>query len=226
MALYDALLVDADNTLLDFEAAEDAAIRETLFEMKVHANEAMVARYKEINAALWRAFERKEVTQDELRILRFSRFLDEINEVRDTHEMAECFVRALSNQAHEIPGALAFLRSASVRVTVIVVTNGIPSVQRTRFRRSPLGRYVTDYVISGEAGFAKPDPRMIERGLSLAGVPQNRALMLGDEPLSDIAAACAAGVDSCWFNPGGRENKTPHTPTFEIRKLEEALIWL
>lgn len=226
MPNYNALLVDADNTLLDFEAAEDAAIRETFAAMEVPDDEEMVALYKKINASLWRAFERKEVTQDELRIQRFSRFLSDVKLIRDTGKMAECFVRALSHQAHELAGAHDFLKKASARVPVIVVTNGIPEVQRLRFRLSTLSRYVTDYVISGEMGFAKPDPRMIERGLLLAGVSPNQALMLGDEPRSDIAAACAAGVDGCWFNPTGRANETLYKPTMEIQKLEEALVWL
>lgn len=226
MAKYDLLLADADGTLMDFETAEAHALRDACAVMGVPLDEAKAARYSEINEELWRAFERREVTQAELRVLRFARFFDEMGIALDAVEMADCFVLALSKQNNEIPGAHAFLREAAARVPVVIVTNGIARVQRSRFGLSRLGRYVKGYVISGECGFAKPDPRMIERGLMTAGAAPDRALMLGDEPLSDIAAANAAGVDCCWFNPTGRANKTAHRPTYEVANLCEVLAWL
>ncbi|MCL1965001.1 MAG: YjjG family noncanonical pyrimidine nucleotidase [Firmicutes bacterium] len=226
MPKYDLLLADADGTLLDFDAAEDRAIRMTMAAMEVAAEDHHVARYKAINESLWRAFERREVTQAELRLLRFSRFFEELGVTLLAEKASDYFVEALAQQADVLEGAEAFLKEAASRVPVVVVTNGIPSVQRSRFARSPLGRYIKDYVISGETGFAKPDPRMIERALELSGVFGGRALMLGDEPASDMGAAVAAGIDSCWYNPGGRVNLTGYRPTYEIRGLNEALQWL
>ena len=115
---------------------------------------------------------------------------------------------------------------AAARVPVIVVTNGIASVQRSRFARTPMSRYFSGCVISGEVGFSKPDPRILFKALEMGGVAAERALMLGDEPTSDIAAARAAGVKSCWFNPTGRRNQAQHTPDFEVRALDEVLAWL
>lgn len=226
MKKYSLLLADADGTLLDFEKAETNALRLAAEAMGVQLTDARAARYSEINASLWRRFERGEVSQQALRLLRFSMFLEEIGEALDAERMAEAFTDALSLQADEIAGAREFLREASARVPVVIVTNGIASVQRGRFARSPLSAFVKGFVISGEVGFAKPDPRMITRALEMGGFPANEALMLGDEPRSDIAAANAADVDSCWFNPSGCANATEHVPTYEIRSLSEALAWL
>lgn len=226
MKKYELLLVDADGTVLDFHRAEDRAIYACCAEMDIPLDAEQASVYKRINDDLWRAFERGEVTQPQLKLLRFARFLEQLGLSRDPSAMADAFVRALSRQADVLPGAEAFLREAAARVPVIIVTNGIPEVQRSRFRLSPLMPYVTDFVISGELGFAKPDPRMIERGLSLGGRPAGAALMLGDEPRSDIAAAVAAGVDSCWFNPDGRDNETEHVPTHTVASLSEVLAWL
>jgi len=226
MPNYEVLLADADGTLLDFDAAENKALAAACARMGLLIDEAQTARYKAINESLWRAFERREVTQSALRTLRFSRFFEELGVSLDPKEMAGHFVDALSLQSDELVGAREFLQKAASRVPVVVVTNGIASVQRSRFSRSPLQAFVSGYVISGEVGFAKPDPRMIHRALDIAGKEPSQALMLGDEPSSDIAAACAAGVASCWFNPTGRQNPTPHRPTYEIRELKEALQWL
>lgn len=226
MRKYDALLVDADGTILDFAAAEDKALMQACRAVALDIDDAQAAEYKRINEDLWRAFERREVTQDALRTLRFTRFFDWLGVERDAAEMAECYLEGLSQQADEIEGADAFLREVAQRMPIVVVTNGITSVQRSRFSRSPLAAYLKGYVISGEMGYAKPDPRMIHAALDIAGVSADRALMLGDEPRSDIAAANAAGADSCWYNPEGRENTTGHVPTYEARTLAEVLQWL
>ena len=77
-------------------------------------------------------------------------------------------------------------------------------------------------VISEEVGAAKPDPRMIEEALQMVRCgDKSRALMLGDSLTSDIAGAVNAGVDSCWFNPHGKENTTAIRPTYEVRSLEQ-----
>ena len=226
MKKYDALLVDADGTILDFAAAEDKALIQACRAMALEIDETQAAEYKRINEDLWRAFERREVTQDALRTLRFTRFFEWLGVERDAAEIAEHYVEGLSQQTDEIEGADAFLRDVAQRMPIVVVTNGIASVQRSRFAKSPLGAYLKGHVISGEMGFAKPDPRMIQAALDIAGVPAGQALMLGDEPRSDIAAANAAGVDSCWYNPEGRDNATGHVPTYEVRTLHEVLQWL
>lgn len=223
---YKALLADADGTLLDFAAAEDKALRAACAAMRLSVDDGQAALYKAINEELWKAFERREVTQEALRTLRFARFLEAIGAEHDAGEMADAFVAALSLQTDEIDGASAFMQAAAARVPVVIVTNGIASVQRSRFGLSPLKAYLSGHVISGELGFAKPDPRMITHALDIVHAAPQDALMLGDSLTSDIAAANAAGVDSCWYNPKGLKNKTEHRPTYEVRTLDEVLQWL
>lgn len=226
MKRYNLLLADADGTVLDFKASEAVAIVEAARAVDVALGAADSAAYTRINEAVWKAFERGEVAQERLRTLRFERFLEHLGMQRDAAVMAGAFVDALSMQAHEIEGAEAFLAEAAARVPVVIVTNGIAQVQRSRFGISPLARHVHDYVISGEQGFAKPDARMIERAVALSGVVDAVPLMLGDSLSSDIGAAEAAGIDSCWYNPEGLENTTNRKPTYEVRTLTEVLQWL
>ncbi|MCL1796108.1 MAG: HAD hydrolase-like protein, partial [Clostridia bacterium] len=183
MNRYELLLADADGTLLDFRRAEGNALRHACDAMRVAINDERDALYRRINEEVWRAYERKEITQDALRVLRFSRFSDALGLSVNAEEMADAFVEGLSLQADEIDGAGDFLeRVSALGIRTVVVTNGIASVQRSRFALSSLSRWVSDLVISGELGFAKPDPRMIEKGLEIAGCPTGKALMLGDEP--------------------------------------------
>ena len=105
---------------------------------------------------------------------------------------------------------------------VIIVTNGIARVQHSRMDASEVRHYIRGMVVSEEVGAAKPDPRMIEAGMEMAGVSdRSRVLMLGDSLSSDIAAAANAGVDACWYNPKGKENTKNLPVRYEIRSLND-----
>ncbi|UZM98098.1 hypothetical protein OL548_25195 [Lysinibacillus sp. MHQ-1] len=63
MTKYEILLFDVDDTLLDFDLAENAALDRMFKEENIQVTPNMIARYKEINESMWRAFERGEVTK-------------------------------------------------------------------------------------------------------------------------------------------------------------------
>ena len=72
--LYDAILIDADDTLFDFRGAEKNAIGAIIQQLGI-LDEAAPQVYHRLNRACWEAFERGEVTQAELRVRRFRDFL-------------------------------------------------------------------------------------------------------------------------------------------------------
>ena len=84
---------------------------------------------------------------------------------------------------------------------VAIVTNGVAETQHGRFDASPIMPCVKHLVISGEVGCAKPDPRLIQRALSLLNVAPAHALMIGDGLYSDMLCANRARVDAYWYNP-------------------------
>ena len=74
MSSYRWLLMDADNTLFDFNAAEEYALTRTLVHYGVPTTPAVKACYKGANAAVWSAFEKGLLSQEALRIRRFELF--------------------------------------------------------------------------------------------------------------------------------------------------------
>ena len=223
MSRYDLLCCDADETLLDFSLAERTALREACGAFGLSLTPALERRYSEINLACWKRYERGELTQPQLRVERYARFLAEIGGRADPAALAEAYEARLACQGFALPGAREALTAWQRKARVIVVTNGIAAVQRGRFARSPFPELLRDIVISQEAGAAKPDPRMIELAMARAGVTDRaRVLMLGDSLTSDMLAAANAGVDACWYNPGGRANDAGVPLRWEIRSLGEA----
>ena len=54
-----------------------------------------------------------------------------------------------------------------------------------------------------------------------AGRGITNILIIGDSLTVDIQGGHNAGIDSCWFNAAGVDNKTGIVPTYEIRELLE-----
>lgn len=66
MAKYYCILFDADNTLLDFDAAENKALAETLVEYGIEPDAETVQTYRDINSELWRQLEKGQIRRDKL----------------------------------------------------------------------------------------------------------------------------------------------------------------
>ena len=220
---YDVLLCDAVNTIFDFDKAEENAFAKACAHMGFEATEELYAVYSKINAALWKLLEQGGITQKVLRVKRFEQFFEAIgrNDL-DAQAMAAVYADLLGQQSVPIDGAIEAVARWSRMLPVIIVTNGISKIQHGRMNGSEVRHYISGMVISEEVGAAKPDPKMLEIAMEMAGVKdRSRALMLGDSLSSDIAAAANAGVDACWYNPHGAQNAKGLPVRYEIRSLDE-----
>jgi putative hydrolase of the HAD superfamily len=66
-------------------------------------------------------------------------------------------------------------------------------------------RYFDGVVASAVLGVEKPRREIFDEALRLAGVRADRAVMVGNDPVSDIRGACEAGVDSVFVARKDRE---------------------
>ena len=217
---YDVLLLDADMTIYDFHTAEKEALKSVLEHLKIDDPQAPEI-YSRINAQCWADLEKGLITQDELRVRRFRELIEYYGIEADLDEVPQLYVEALSHQSQLLPGALQAVKELAQLVPLAIVTNGIPYVQHGRFDRTEVRPYIKELVISGEEGFFKPDPRLIEAALRRMGTTKERALMVGDSLGSDILGAQRAGVDSCWLNPAGKACTLETEPDYTIKDLIE-----
>ncbi len=223
MARYTVLLLDADGTLFDYDRAESHAFAATCTELGLHYREAdHLPAYRRINSELWKAFERGEVDQAALAVERFRRVLQEMGQEADASVMADRYLAHLARGSFLLPGALEVVRTLSGRADLVLLTNGLSRVQRSRFADSGLAAYIPHLVISDEIGSQKPEPEIFDVALApFDGADSSQVLMVGDSLSSDILGGVRYGIDTCWFNPDGRENPDGPQPTYEIRKLTE-----
>jgi 2-haloacid dehalogenase len=219
---YPWILFDADDTLFDFGYAEGQALRETFEGLGMAFDAAWLPVYQRVNAAAWRALETGAVNPTQLRVLRFERLAEELGLPIDASSFSAAYLRRLAMQTKLIDGALAVVWMLQPRHRLAIITNGLADVQRPRLARSALRHAFEHIVISEEVGVAKPDPAFFEIALGRLGGPSRAdVLVVGDSLASDIAGGTAAGLDTCWFNPGGRERGAGPGPRYEIRRLDE-----
>ena len=200
---YKAILFDNDDTLMDFQTGNRNAVNRLMDELG-YLHPDRYDQYEEINKACWAALERGEMTQGQLRVERFVRFFDAYSLPGDPVRAAERQAELLGEQSILLPHAEQVVRQIAEKLPVAVVTNGIASIQKNRFSRSPLKDLVCAVVISEEAGVSKPRPELFLMALDQLGAKPQEALMIGDGVNSDILGANNAGVDACWYNPSGK----------------------
>ncbi|MGL5692856.1 MAG: HAD-IA family hydrolase, partial [Peptostreptococcaceae bacterium] len=108
----------------------------------------------------------------------------------------------------------------SEKYKIVIITNGLLSVQNNRIRNSIVNHYFDEVIISDEIKIAKPDSKIFEYALNtIKHNNKNSVLMIGDSLSSDIKGGFNFGIDTCWFNSNQKLNNSKINPTFEINSL-------
>lgn len=109
-----------------------------------------------------------------------------------------------------LPGAAEGLAAIAATGTPIVIVSNADGTVADLLTRSGLlqvgpgpGVEVAAIVDSGVVGVAKPDPRIFELALELAGTTADRAVHVGDAYQYDVRGARAAGVHPVLVDPFG-----------------------
>lgn len=225
MKRYQYVLLDADNTLYDFDATEHCALCHVLTERGYTTDEKTIGTYVKINAALWEAFARGEVTQEFLLVERFRRFMQAVGGEHDPVQFNTDYIATLGSNSILIPGAERFCRALSeMGCTLAIVTNGAAIAQRGRYCRSVIREYIPDLFISQEMGVNKPDPLFFDivcRKMNISD--RSKAVVVGDSLSSDIMGGNRAGIDTVWYNPGKKPLQGEARPTFTVHDFEAVI---
>lgn len=219
---YSVALFDADNTLLDFTRAEHDALCACLASRGLPTDEDTIALYSSINDDHWKRLERGETTRDRLKVERFSDFFFAIGYNGDPFAMANNYVSALSCQSHLLDGALELIQALHGKCRLYIITNGITSVQKSRFSACPLAPYFDACFISEEMGCAKPEKRFFD--LVADAIPDfdpSSAIVIGDSLSSDIQGGINAELATCWYNPAGKSAPADIEITYTVSCLQE-----
>ena len=218
---YKTILIDIDDTLLDFQKSEELAIKTTIKTLGVDPTNDLVKKYKEINIKYWKMFERGEIEREALLVARFKEFCEIMNITYDDfNKLNDTYFYNLSSVPFEIEGAEEFLKKLSKDYNIYAVTNGVRRVQTKRLSLVNITKYLKKVFISEEIGYQKPNIEFFDyvlKDLNLTN--KEEILIIGDSLTSDIQGGINANIDTMWYNPKGLKSNI--NCTYEINSYDD-----
>lgn len=216
------LLLDLDDTILDFHQSEYYAIRKTLSSFDIEPTDATCDLYSRINLAHWKALERKEITRQQLEVSRFTQLFAQLGVDKDAVACGKLYYENLSQGHYFLPGAEEAVQALSRKYDLYMVTNGTSKVQHRRIASSGVSKYFRDIFISQEMGADKPDMVFFQN--AFARIPDfdpQAAMIVGDSISSDIRGGKNAGIATCWINPLGKQPPDHTVPDHQIGSITQ-----
>jgi len=232
MAKFRAVFFALDGTLWDSQRCADHVLEIVLPRLMPHLQEddpdEVIATF---NAVFFDLVKKYGLTDGRIfsRLERFERLLGVYNvrKERLARELTHTFdsARRLAMRAFRREGAVALLGDLKRNgLKVGIITNGGPAVQRQTIRTLGLEPLVDHIVIGDIEGYNKPDVRLFERAIELAGVSPDQALHVAQSPITDLIGASRAGIAAAWLKTGGYElPKGFPKPTYTITRLPQLL---
>lgn len=218
------ILWDVDGTLLDFHAAEKAAIR-SLFQRFAlgECTDEMLQRYAKINRSYWERLERGELSRAEVLIGRFREFFEKEGlDVSVADAFNQAYQLSLGDTIVYCDDSLSIIKSLVGKVKQYIVSNGTVVAQEKKLRLSGIGEKMDGIFLSEQLGVEKPNKAFFDHVFEEIGeYEKDQVLIVGDSLTSDIRGGNNAGIKTCWYNPGHAENPENVTVDYEIENLQE-----
>jgi 2-haloacid dehalogenase len=223
--MWEWLLFDLDNTLMDFDKASKAAFALTMSDAGIHDRTSFLEVYHKVNKIAWEAYERGDLHIDDLPQKRAEDFVKESGlSDMSAGEFNQTYLDHLASENHFIPGVEAMLDHFSDKgQKMAIVTNGLSYVQRKRWQETSLSVYFEDIFIGQEIGRPKPYRFFFDVVHGKLGRPnRQKVLIVGDNAYSDIEGGRQYGYRTCWYNRNA-ENRPEVKADFTISNMVEVI---
>ena len=222
MKHFQTLLLDADNTLLDFSAGEKEALKQTFQKYGYLLNEEIAATYEGINVNLWRQYELGKMDRKTVIYSRFGLLFKEIGIEDDGIKFEDDYQELLGMQHLFMEDALQVVEYLYEKYDLYIVTNEVTATQLRRLKESNLDQYMKKIFVSEKTGYQKPMKEYFDYCFNrIADFDPSRTMIIGDSLSSDMKGGNNAGISTCWFNPLRLENHSDVKVDYEIQNLKE-----
>lgn len=224
--MIQTILWDVDETLLNFGAAQRAALNTLFSEFGLGlCTDAMAARYDAINHVFWQRLEQNEITKPQVLTGRFEQFFSEYGiDPSVSVPFNDRYQLCLGDTIVYRDDCLQLLGFLKGKVKQYVVSNGTVIAQTKKLERSGIGRLMDGVFLSERLGVEKPNPAFFDQVFDAIGPIDRRDVMIvGDSLTSDMQGGMNAGIVTCWYNPGGKPVPQAYRIDYDVRHLTEIL---
>ena len=231
------ILWDIDNTLLDFDEAEVAALNKGFEEFELgEFTDEMLKEYMVINKRRWQMLERGEMEKKEVVEGRFVEFFEGRGLPTDIAvDFNNRYQVLLGETICFRDDAYNIVKDLKGKVLQCAASNGTKVAQTGKLKNSGLGELFDLVFISEDVGYEKPAKEFFDKALgdSVALLREtgrlgteealnlDEVIIIGDSLTSDIKGGNNAGIKTCWYNPKGLLNDKGVQVHYEIKDLHE-----
>ena len=220
------ILWDFDNTLLNFDVAEKAAIVSTFekFNLGTCTNQ-MLKRYEKINKEYWHMIEDKKIDKQTALVKRYEDFFIEYGiDKKIAKDFNDEYTKALGNTIEYVENSFELVSSLKGKYKQYIVSNGAKNVQTVRMKKSNFDKIVDGTFISDIVGTEKPRIEFFNHVFDKIKVTdKSEVIIIGDSLSSDIKGGNNAGIKTCWYNPKKKGIPSGYLIDYNIQSLNEIL---
>ena len=229
---YKHLFFDWDNTLWNFSANAEEALKVLFFQNGLDAYfdsfDEYYLLYKKRNDELWPLYSLGKINKDYLNTERFVYPMQEKGCLNKTKSdaMQRDYLPLLAKQTRLIDGAsevMEYLKNEGYKLYVI--SNGFSEVQYIKIERSGLQEYFTKIYLSENIREHKPSRLFFDYVIKSSNARKLKSLVIGDNWNIVIVVAKNAGIDQVLFSPTENASIT-FTPNYIIHDLRELMSFL
>ncbi|MBE5817424.1 MAG: noncanonical pyrimidine nucleotidase, YjjG family [Clostridiales bacterium] len=220
-----AILIDIDNTLLDFDASARLAIEEGFAKRGIDFSDNVIDVFHRINNSLWKRLENGELTKQGLFDIRWNTIFEALGVKADGIEFEAYFRAYLFDSAVQMDGALDLLKYLASKYDVYAASNGTHAQQINRLTRAGMIDMLKNVFTSQALGVQKPEKEFFHKCLEQMNCAPQEVMMIGDSLSADIGGAKNAGLMTCWFDVKKTSNGNSiadHTVT-ELNDIKQIL---
>ena len=217
-----AVLLDIDDTLLDFDKNAALALDLACKKYNVPFLDPYPALFHKVNDMLWDRVEKGTLTRNGLYEIRFPLVFKEWGtDCADKPGFELEFRTQLATLAEKMDGAVELLDYLKGKYILCAASNCEYAQQVSRLQTAGILTYFDKLFFSETIGHPKPSKAFFDYTLSaLAPLGPDEILMIGDSPNADIAGAKTVGYKTCFFAHGKRAS-IPCDPDYRVSTLDE-----
>ena len=217
-----AVMLDVDDTLLDFKKAERAALSRALTQLGLPADDKILAEYSEINISQWELLEEGKLGRRQVLEGRFDILFRRHGIDFSGAEANAMYEDLLSIGHYFMPGAPELLEALKGKYDLYIASNGVAKVQAGRLSSAGIAPYFKGIFISETMGADKPSREYFDLCFAkMEHFDPERTIIVGDSLTSDIRGGINAGIKTCWINHRRRLARDDIKPDWVIYSLDE-----
>ncbi|MBR4287303.1 MAG: YjjG family noncanonical pyrimidine nucleotidase [Clostridia bacterium] len=218
------LLIDLDNTLIDFNECARHSIINAFGELGFEYTPRVFDTFICENVRIWKRLEKGEITKAQLRADRWNIILGKLGIDFDGTILEEMFENGVARYACAVEGAYDLLEYLKGKYKLYIVSNGFRFVQESRLKIGDFEKYFDGLFVSEDIGIPKPAKEFFDYCFErLGNPPKGDTLLIGDSLSADIIGGINYGIDTIWFNKNGDPLPEDIKPTYIVNKLEEIM---